>query len=115
MLGVYELVLVTTGLTLFLGAIGYAILYEMLQKIYGRPLRNRGATREEVVMCGMEYDRGELTAPTARVFTMIMSKAFPRGHGGFLRTFGTVVLNDWFAWMLAALALIVALAVAWGW
>ena len=37
MLGVYELVLVTTGLTLFLGAIGYAILYEMLQKIYGRP------------------------------------------------------------------------------
>ncbi len=111
----YGLVLVTTGLTLFLGLLVYTLLYEMMQMIYGRPLRNRGRTREEVVMCGMDYEAEELTAPSVRVFTMIMSKTFPRGHGGFIRTFGSVILNDWFAWMLAALALVVAMAVAWGW
>jgi hypothetical protein len=109
------LVLWTTGLTLFGGLVVYLVLYEMLQHLYVRKLASPSKLKEEVVMCGMEYERDELTAPVSRVFSMIMSKAFPRGHRGTIQLAGSIILNDWFSWMLITLAVILLIAVFAGW
>ncbi len=110
------LVLVATGLMIFLGFVVYMAFYEFLNKFYTRKLRSTSRLKEEVVMCGLEYDEDEISIPVSRVFTDIMRRSLPRIHYGVEKGGGTRILNDWFTWMLVFLTIMVILALVYsGW
>ncbi len=107
----YILALIYSAGMFVSGLVVYLVFYKLFHKLYGSKVRSPSRLKDEIVMCGMEYEGEELTAPISKVFTDIMRKALPRLHKGLYEKTGTGVLNDWFAWMLIILFILVAFAV----
>lgn len=107
-----SIVLVATGIMAFIGLIIYFAFYELLNKrLFAGNLRSPSRLKEEIVMCGLEYEEEELSIPVSRVFTDIIRRALPRLHYSVEKGVGTRILNDWFTWMLVFLTIIVVLAI----
>ncbi len=103
----YMLTLVYSATMLVAGLTVYLMLYKVFHSLYGGRVRSPSRLKEELVMCGLEYTDEELTAPISRVFTDVMRRALPRLHKSLYEKGGTGVLNDWFAWMLVVLFILV--------
>ncbi len=105
----YTLTLYASGAMALIGAVVYLAFYLMFRRMYGDKVRSPSRLKMEPVMCGLEYREEELTVPISRVFTDIMERSLPRLHRSLRERGGTGVLNDWFAWMLIVLSILVIL------
>jgi hypothetical protein len=113
-LSLYDLVIIITGLAVLNGFIVYLLLYVFLNRRYSRGLKSPSRLKEDVVMCGMEYDEEELSAPVSRVFVDIIKRSLPRFTRIIEEGGGTRILNNWFTWMLILLFIVVVLAIIYG-
>lgn len=93
-----------------IGLAVYAIFYYLFHRLYGSRVRSVSKFKEEIVMCGLEYTEEDLSAPVSKVFSDIMKRSLHGFHELVSRRLGTKVLNDWFAWMLIMLTIIIILA-----
>jgi hypothetical protein len=112
--GLYDLVIIITGLAVLNGFIVYVFLYKLFTRLYGNKVRSPSRLKEDVVMCGMEYDEEELSAPVSRVFVDIIKRSLPRFTRIIEEGGGTRILNNWFTWMLILLFIVVVLAIIYG-
>ncbi len=106
----YMLVLIVSLATFMVGFVVYIIFYYMFHKLYGSKVRSISRLKEEIVMCGLEYSEEVLSAPATKIFSDVMKRSLRGVHNILTKELGTRVLNDWFAWMLIMLTLIIVLA-----
>ncbi len=107
----YTLTLVITGAMFLAGLTVYGVFYHLLQRIFASGLKSKSRLKEEIVMCGHEYEYDEISAPISRIFIDIMKRSLPKLHYEVEERIGTRILNDWFTWMLVLLVIIILLIV----
>ncbi len=111
----YIMTLVLSGAMFLAGLTVYGLFYHLLQKIFASGLGAKSAYKEEIVMCGLDYEYDEISAPISRVFVDIMKRSLPKLHYEVEEKIGTKILNDWFTWMLILLVTVVILIAMFGW
>ncbi len=110
-ISVFELVVVYTALMGLAGLAVYLMFYKMFYTLYGRKVATKEPEKGEVTMCGELLPSKEFVIPVGKVFTDIMSRSFRKWFKALGETAGTVVLQDWFFYMLVVLIAIVVIAI----
>lgn len=113
-LDIYVATMLITGLAVLNGILVYLVFYKLLGEMYWKKLRSPSRLKEELVMCGLEYEDEALSAPVSRVFTDIVKKSLPKLSKIIEEGGGTSILNNWFAWMLVLLLVMIILAYIYG-
>jgi len=106
----YMLVLIISLASFMVGFVVYIIFYYMFHKLYGSKVRSDSRLKEEIVIHGLEYSEEVPSVPVTKIFLDVMKRSLHSLHDIMTKELGTRVLNDWFAWMLIMLTLIIVLA-----
>jgi hypothetical protein len=111
----YLFTLLMTGIMSLVALTAYLLFYKLLQGLFAKGLKSPSKYREEIVMCGRDYEEDSISIPLSKVFTDIMKRALPKMHYEIEEHIGTRILSDWFTWMLILLVTVVILIAVFGW
>jgi len=106
----YMLVLIISLASFMVGFVVYIIFYYIFHKLYGSKVRSDSKLKDEIVIHGLKYSEEVLSVPATRIFIDVMKHSLHSLHDIMTKELGTRVLNDWFAWILIMLTLIIVLA-----
>ena len=115
MYDLYIVIMWLTGLMVVNGIVIYLMFYELLKRIYWKKIVSPSPIKEDIVMCGLEYEEENLSVPVSRVFMDIIRRSFPRISQIIEEGGGSSLLNNWFAWMLVLLSILLIILVVMGW